>query len=193
MMEATALLWGGAAGAVAAISLLRLAWSRPRRSLPLNAAAWGLLALGLLGGAQAAGAWGLSIVSLAATGCAFLLLGHAALTAPAGKAKASARRAHALPDTGEPLYLGRRFATFLLSVPAALIASLLLALAGRGLAGMAGWREADSNVLALFLTPIVWSVLLVALLMKTERRGQAALLAVPAATGALLLLLERVI
>lgn len=187
------MLWSGIAAAVVAVLLLRVAWSRPRRSLPLNGAAWGLLFAGLFAGADAHGAWGLSIVSLSAIGCALLLLGHAALTARAGKAKPSERRAHALPDRGEPLRLGRRFGTFLLGVPAALIVSLVVALAARALAGLVGWKEADGNVLALFLTPTIWVTLLFMLLMRTDRRGQAVLLTVPAMAGGLLLLLERTI
>lgn len=192
-MEGATALWSGGAAAGVAVILLRLAWSRPRRSLPLNTAAWGLLALGLLAGGRTAGAWGLSVVSLVAMGCAFLLLCHAGLTSPAARFRASARRAHVLPDRGEPLRLGRRAITFLLSVPAALIVSLLIALAVRGLLPAAGWHEADSNTTAFFLTPVLWSVLLFLLLMKTDRRGQAALLAIPAAAAALLLLLEKTI
>lgn len=191
MPDSPLLLWSGAAAAMAAVLLLRLAWSRPRRSVPLNAAGWGLLLLGLLAGAREEGAWGLSVISLVAMGCAFALLAHAALTAPANRAKPSARRAHALPDRGEALRLGRRFGTFALAVPAALCSALLVTLAARSLAGLADWHQADANVLAFFLMPVIWSILLFMLLMKTDRREQVMLLVLPAVTGGLLLLVER--
>jgi len=191
MGDGSALLWGGGAVAIAGVLLLRSAWSLGRRSVPLNAAAWGLLLIGLLGGAQAAGAWGLSVVSLAAMGCAFALLAHAGLTAPAGKANPSKRRAHALPNSGEPLHLGRRFGTFALTVPAALAVAVLVALAARVLAGYAGWHEADGNVLAFFLTPVIWAILLFALLMQADRRGQILLLLLPAAAGGIFVLMEK--
>lgn len=104
-------LWAGGLAAAAAVLGLRAAWSRQHRSAPVNAICWGLMFLALAMGWGAAGAWGLAVVSLAATACSFLLLGHAAVTAPVGKLSASTRRVHMLPEKGEPLHLWRRIAT----------------------------------------------------------------------------------
>lgn len=81
--------------------------------------------------------------------------------------------------------------TLLLCVPVALAVALLLALAARVLANAAGWTEADSNVLALFLMPLCWSLLLFALLMTHDRRAQGGLLAALAIIPILILALER--
>lgn len=191
MIASTLWLWAGGLAGMAAVLGLRAAWSRKHRSAPANAMCWGLLLLALALGWGAARAWGMAVVSLAATGCAFLLLGHAALAAPAGKASASTRRVHMLPEKGESLRLWRRIATFILCVPVALAVALLLALAARALTDSAGWAEADSNVLALFLMPLCWALLLFALLMSQGRRGQARLLAALAIGPLFILLLER--
>lgn len=183
-------IWAGGLAGVAAVAGLRAAWSRQHRSAPANALCWGLLLLALAVGGGAAGAWGLAVVSLAATASAFLLLGHAAVTAPVGKLSASTRRVHMLPEKGEALHLWRRIATFTLCVPVALIVALLLALAARLLANAAGWTEADSNVLALFLMPLCWSLLLFALLMTNDRRVQGRLLAALAIIPILILAVE---
>lgn len=184
-------LWAGGLTAAAAVLGLRAAWSRQHRSAPANAICWGLMLLALAIGWGAAGAWGMAVVSLAATACAFLLLGQAAVAAPVGKVSTSSRRVHMLPEKGEPLHLWRRIATFLLCVPVALAVSLLLALAARAMADAAGWTEADSNVLALFLMPLFWSLLLFALLMTHDRRVQGRLLTALAIGPILILLLER--
>lgn len=181
-------LVAGAALAAGGVLLLRFAWAGQQRSLALNLLAWSGLSLGLLFGAHAAGAWGFSISSLVAMASAFLVLAYAALTAPPDKAKPSARRAHVLPDTGEALHLGRRFGTFALSVPAALMASLLTAVAARTVADWAGWQEANSIVLALFITPLLWAVLLFALLINPRRPAQLAMLGIPSAISGLILL-----
>lgn len=191
MIAPTIWLWTGGLAAIAAVLGLRFAWSRQHRSAPANAICWGLLFLALAMGWGAAGAWGLAVVSLAATACAFLMLGRAAITAPAGRVSASTRRVDMLPEKGEPLHLWRRIATFLLCVPVAMAISLLLALAARVLANAAGWTEADSNVLALFLMPLFWSLLLFALLMTHDRRAQGGLLAALAIIPILILALER--
>ena len=184
-------LWVSGLAATMAVLGLRAAWSRQHRSTTTNALCWGLTGLALAIGWGAGGAWGMAVVSLAGTACAFILLGQAAITAPTGKASASTRRAHMLPEKGERLHLWRRIATLILCVPVALAVALLLALAARQMASAAGWGEADSNVLALFLMPLFWSLLLFALLMTHDRRVQSGLLAALAIIPILILLLER--
>lgn len=177
-MGVTALLWTGIACAVGAIGLLRLSWGRPKRSIVLNGAGWGALLLGLALGARDAGAWGVAVVTLAATAGAFLCLGLAGMTARPGKAAASNRRVHMLPEGREPLRIGGRLLTFALTVPGAMAAAAIVSLAVR--AAGKGLGEANGNVLMLFLMPIAWSVLATLLLLWPQRRRQAALLLLPA-------------
>lgn len=188
MDKATLLQLIGAIAAAGGVMLLRFAWARWQRSLALNLLAWSVVAVGLLLGAQAGGAWGVSVSSLAAIASAFLLLARAGLTSPSDKTKPSARRAHILPDKGEPLHLGRRFGTFALSVPVALIASVLVAIAVRTLVDWAGWQEANSTVLALFLAPLLWAGLMLALLIIPRRTSQLTLLGVPVVMSAIIIL-----
>lgn len=183
------MLQAAAAGAVAAILLLRYAWSRPRRSVPLNGAAWVLLLAAVVLSAAAAGAWGVAITSLVATFAAALCLAQAALMAPAGKANASNRRANMLPQMGEPMHIGRRFVTFLITVPGAFLTVLIVSVASRGLTGPLGWHEADANVLSLFLVPVLWCILATLLLIWPGRRTQLLLLVIPAIVGGLVLAL----
>jgi len=188
MDKSTLLQVIGALSAAGGVALLRFAWAGQQRSLALNLLAWSVLSVGLLLGARAGGAWGLSISSLVAMTCAFILLARAGFTAPPDKMKPSARRAHVLPDKGEALQLGRRFGTFALSVPAALIASVLVAIAIRTLVDWAGWQEANSSVLALFLTPLLWAGLMFALLINPRRTAQLKLLGIPSAVSGIIIL-----
>ena len=183
-MSGTApLVWIGAAGAVAAVLQLRRAWGLPRRSAAANGVGWALLLVGVAFALAGDGAWGLAVASLAGMTTAALLLTHAGWTAPASKARASDRKAHMLPEQGEPRALGRRLLTFLLTVPLAFAASLLAALGARALAGIAGWSDADGNAMTLLLVPLLWGILAFALLMLPRRRSQWTLLAIPAAAG----------
>lgn len=180
MTGASPLVWIGSAAALAAILMLRAAWARPRRSAARNGAAWAMLLVGAALGLVGNGAWGLAMVSLFAMGAAALLLTHAALTSPPGKLRASERQAHILPAKGEPRHYGRRLVTFLLTVPLAFAAALLVALGARGAAGLAGWSDADGNGMALLLLPLLWGILAFVLLMQPRRRTQWLTLIVPA-------------
>lgn len=180
------LAWAGAVAAVAATMLLRFAWGRAARSVLCNGAAWALLVFGVVLGGMAYGAWGMAVVSLAAMGAAFVLLVDAGIRTAANGARASERRANILPERA-PLKLGRRLVTFLFNVPLAFAAALILSIAVRGIFGFAGWNEANGNVLAMFLFPLIWTALVTALLMTEKRRSQAVILAVPALLGGLVL------
>ncbi len=183
-MSVTApLVWIGAAAIVAAVLQLRRAWSLPRRSAAANGIGWALMLAGAALALAGDGAWGLAVASLCGMTSAALLLAHAGWTAPRGKGRASDRKAHMLPAAGEPLALGRRILTFLITVPLAFAAALLAALGARSLAGLAGWSDADGNAMTLLLLPLLWGILAFALLMLPRRRSQYSLLAIPAAAG----------
>lgn len=183
-MSSTApLVWIGAAATVAAVLQLRRAWSLPRRSAMQNGIAWAMMFAGAALALAGDGAWGLAVASLFGMAAAAVLLAHAGWTAPKGRGRASDRKAHMLPEKGEPLAMGHRLLTFLLTVPLAFVAALLTALGVRALAGMAGWSDADGNAMTLLLVPLLWGILAFWLLMLPHRRAQFAWLAVPAAAG----------
>jgi hypothetical protein len=171
-MDGTSLIVAGALAAAVSVAVLRASWARPRRSMPLNALGWGLIALGAVLGWQGAGAWGAAVVALVGMGAATVALSVAAATAPPGKTRASNRRVKMLPEHGEPKQIGRRVVTFLIAVPLALLVSLGLAVVVRALADLAGASEADSVTLAFFATPLVWAILAHLLLIQQRRRSQ---------------------
>lgn len=76
----------------------------------------------------------------------------------------------------QPWHLMRRINSFLLVVGAGLIVSIGLALAARWLLELIGCSEANANVSALFLMPIIWTIVAFTLLMQTGRRRQLTLL-----------------
>jgi len=180
------MMWAGAGIAVVAIILLRFAWGRPRRSTWLNALGWGLLALGTMSSASAYGAWGITVAGLMATATALLLLMIAAIRDRAGPKRPSERRANILPED-EPLFLGRRALTFLLTIPVAATVALILSVAARALADLANWHPSNGTILALLLFPIIWAVIASSLLMAERRRSKGLLLLLPACLGGLIL------
>ncbi|SKB75550.1 hypothetical protein [Sphingopyxis flava] len=188
MIGPAPLVWLGAAAIIAAVLQLRRAWGLSRRSVLANGMGWALMLLGSLLALAGDGAWGLAVASLFGMACAALLLAHAAWTSPRGKARASERKAHALPEPGEPRHIGRRLITFLLTIPLAFAASLLAALGARALFAMAGLNDADGNAIALLLLPLLWGALAFWLLMLSTRRAQLICLAAPAAGGLVLTL-----
>ncbi|RXZ64387.1 hypothetical protein [Pelagerythrobacter rhizovicinus] len=173
----------GGALAVLAVAMLRISWGQRRRSIPLNAAGWAVGLAALVMGWGAAGAWGASVVSLWAMGAACAILAWEGLRSPAGRSKASNRRAGMMPEGPGPLRLGSRLLTFVLVAVAASMSSIAFALGVRWLAAAMGAGEADANVLALFATPVVWTVLAFALLMAASRKRQIAYLAVTASAA----------
>lgn len=183
MTGAAPLVWAGMAAVVAAVVQLRRSWGMPRRSTVQNGIAWALMLAGTVLSLAGEGAWGLAVASLGGMATAALLIAHAGWVAPRGKARASERRAHMLPESGEPHHVGRRLLTFLFVVPLGFAASLLAALGMRALAGMAGWSDADGNAMALLLLPVLWALLAFWLLMRPGRREQLVWLALPATVG----------
>ena len=157
--------------------MLRIAWGRARRSVPHNLAGWGLLAAAAGFGWAAGGAWGVAVAALFAMGLALALLALAAWRSPPGRRVASNRRAGMLPDSGRPLGLWRRIATFLLGVLGAFAGAVALAVTLQLAARAAGAAEADANALALFAQPLIWALLAYGVLMARSRARQVALLA----------------
>lgn len=183
MTGASPLSWTGIAAIVVAVLLLRRAWGLPRRSAMQNGIGWALMLAGAVLALAGDGAWGLAVASLGGMETAAVLIAHAGWRSPRSKARASGHRVHMLPESGEPLHIGRRLLTFLLVVPLGFATSLLAALGMRALAGMAGWSDADGNAMAFLLLPVLWALLAFWLLMRPGRREQLVWLAVPAATG----------
>ncbi|QAY76733.1 hypothetical protein [Sphingosinicella sp. BN140058] len=177
------MVWPASLAAIASVLVLRAAWARRTRSHALNGAGWALMALAAGLGWQEAGAWGTSVACLAGMAAACLLLAYAALTAPAGTERASNRRAGMLPQGGEPLGLGRRVATFAISVLLAAAAGVGLALGLRSLAGLLGAGEADSTALAFFAMPLAWAMLGFYVLMEQRRLRPLLVLAAFALAG----------
>lgn len=180
-MGGEGLVVAGSALAVNAVAVLRYSWGTRGRSRSLNAVGWALALAALAAGCAGAGAWGATVVSMWAMGAACAVLAWAAWRAPAGRAKASNRRAGMMPEGSGPLHIGRRLLTFALVVLVGFAASVGFALGVRWLAASLGAGDADANVLALFAAPTVWTVLAFLLLMTASRRRQLAILAACAA------------
>lgn len=162
--------------AVAGVLVLRLSWGLAARSRMLNAAGWAALAAAVLCGAVAAGAWGITVVSLWATATAFVLLAVAGWTAQPSVRRASDRRAGMLPEGKESLRLGGRVLTFALVAVLSMAASIAAALFVRWAALLCGAAEGNASVLALFAAPLVWTLLAYVLLMTGSRKRQFAIL-----------------
>ncbi|MEH6661551.1 MAG: hypothetical protein V7679_07890 [Parasphingorhabdus sp.] len=173
----------GSASAVAAILVLRFSWARPGRSRLLNAAGWLLLAISVATGWACAGAWGVTVISLWAMATALVVLAFAVWKSSPARRKPSSRRAGILPEAGEPLRIGSRFATFFLVVIAAMISSIGLAITTRWIALLIGASEANANVLALFAAPLGWTILAFLILMTDSRKRQLAIIALPVASA----------
>jgi hypothetical protein len=182
-MMSDGLLIAAGASAACGSAALRFAWSLPKRSPAWNSAGWGLFALGVVLGWVSAGAWGTAVASLFGMAAALLILAYAAGSAPTTTNKASNRRAGALPESGEPWQLGRRIVTFLIVVLVAMIVSVGLALAARGLVAWSGAGDANANVASFFVMPLAWTLLAFAVLMEERRAKQWRLLAMSAVPG----------
>lgn len=175
-MSGAALIWLSGAFAVAAVIVLRLSWGRPARSWGINAAGWGLLLAGLIVAASEAGAWGVAVASLSATGAAMVLLSKAVFEQPRWARPAKPLRQPGRVDMGEGSSVGHALVTFTIVGPLALIASVLVALFSRLALLASGAVEADGNVAVLGLVPLVWPILAFALLMIEKRKTQLAVI-----------------
>lgn len=177
-MAADILLAAGSAAGVLGILVLRASWGRSSRSSLRNLAGWVCLALAVIGGAGAAGAWGIAVVSLWAMTAAFACLGWAAVATPPRAARLSNRRAGMMAKGIEPLRLGGRLLTFALVAILSFASAISLALLVRWISTHAGAGQANATVLALFAAPLAWTLLAYAILMSRSRRRQFALIGV---------------
>lgn len=168
-----------AAGAVLAglgVLVLRLSWGRAGRDILLNTAGWAALALSVLFGALAAGAWGIAVVALWAMAAAFVFLALAAFRSSPTTRRTKERRADILADDGESLRFGGRAVTFVMVGVLPLISSVAVALFVRRIALICGAMEGNASVLALFAAPLTWTILSYALLMTDTRKMQFTLI-----------------
>ena len=196
-MGGDALIWIGAALAIAGVALLRFSWGRPVRSVQLNIAGWGALVASLIAADLSAGEWGIAVIVLVATFAAFVALAFASVK-PARRARAkTVRTSHrgsgeVPPGKRGEVPPGKRsgWLTFAIAGPLALAASVLLALAVRALILAAGGAEADGNVAVLATVPLAWPILSFALLMMSRRAAQLGWVLGLAAISAPFLLLQ---
>jgi hypothetical protein len=176
-MESDTLLAAATVAGLAGVGVLRLAWARPNRSLPLNLAGWLLMLGGAVCGWAAAGAWGAAVAALFPMAGALLLLAIAAFTSAPAKLKASNRRAGLLPERGEPMRIAGRLLTFVLVGVLAAALGSGIAVALGALLLLMGMSEANAYALALQLMPLIWAALAFAVMMQPSRRGQLKILA----------------
>lgn len=182
-MPGGGLLPAGVAAAVAGIIVLRLSWGRSQRSIPGNTLGWLLLVGAAIAGWAAAGAWGAAVVSLWSMGAALAALSIAAWNSPPARRAASNRRAGMLPEAGEPAHIARRITTFFIVTIGGLVSAIALAVTARWLAAAGGASEADANVIALFASPLGWTVIAFLLLMTQSHLRRFVILAVPLAAA----------
>ena len=176
-MDGSTLLVAAAFAGFSGVGVLRVAWARPDRSLPLNLSGWLLMLGGPVCGWAAAGAWGTAVAALFPMAAALLLLAIAAFTSTPSKLKASNRRAGLLPERGEPMRIAGRLLTFVLvGVLAAMLGSGIAVALGALLLLM-GMSEANAYALSLQLMPLIWAALAFAVMMQPSRRGQFKVLA----------------
>ncbi len=184
-MLTTALLLLAAAGTIA----LRFAWdAREPTQIRLTLAGWAAIGAALAVLAARDGAWGIAMGALPVMLVAFGFLAREALasTAPARAARIAETEPSVRLHAADWRDVGRRVAIFLIAVPIAGAVSLLVGLALAAAALASGALEADTITTALFVTPLVWSVLGVVLLLRPRAapmlRPLAAIGAVSGAT-----------
>ncbi|WP_439533684.1 hypothetical protein [Polymorphobacter sp.] len=174
MAAGSPLLWLACGLGVAAVGVLRQAWSRPRRHAARVALGWALLLAAVIAGGRQDGAWGISVAALATMAAAVAALALAAATAPPERRAPPRRDATTTPVADRAF--GRRLVTFLLVIPGGFAAAMAVSLGAEALATMSGWAEADAIVAAVYMVPLAWAGLATALLMQADRRHQLATL-----------------
>lgn len=157
----------------AGVALLRAGWRRPGARAAV-AAGWLALAAGSALLVASDGAWGAALAGLSLSVAAVPILALAATERRATRA-ATERRGPA--PAASPL--GHRLAVLLLVTLGAGIAAAMAGLAAFAVGRAAGWAEADSLSLAFFAWPLVWTLLVVAMMLRS---GPRAMLAPPGAT-----------
>lgn len=150
--------------------LIRLGWGGWRAAAAIGWAA-GLAGLATL--AQRDGAWGIAIGMVAAIAAMIAILLHAGWTAPA-RASRPPREAPAVTLPHRRSDIAHRLAVFALVVPGAFVAAQWLAFAAQALARRGGAGDADAIVLALFLQPTLWGVIMTVQMTRADARGMIA-------------------
>lgn len=149
------------------VLLVRLGWGRENGGAHI-AIGWASIAGGLVMLIARDGAWGLALGASVATLVALGVLSHAAITAPRPRKSVPLRDGmttvtlHSESWTG----LGRRLLVFLLVVPGAAAASMLVALAVQTLARAGGWGEANAGVAGLATFPVAWAAVTTLVMLK---------------------------
>ena len=174
------------AAAAAGVGTLFFSWKRPSKTPGLTSAGWGLFAAATTLAGMAGGAWGIAIAAMVGMALALGLLLRAALLSPDAKGVQPAKPRNAAKS---PLRLGKRLSVFVMVVPAALLASLYLALAAFKLAEWMGAGEANAIALALFVFPLVWMGLAFWVMMAVTLKHRIAILAGSALPAAALIAL----
>lgn len=183
-MLTTALLFLAAAGTIA----LRFAWdAREPAQLRLTLAGWTAIGAALAVLAALDGAWGFTMGTLPVMLLAFGFLAREATasTAPTRAARVAASEPTVHLHAADWRDVGRRIAIFVIAVPIAGAVSLLVGLALAAAARASGAVEADTITTALFVTPLIWSVFGVVLLLQSRAaRMLRPLAAIGAVSGA---------
>lgn len=149
------------------VLLVRLGWGREHGGAYI-AIGWASIAGGLIVLTARDGTWGLASGASVAMLVALGALSHAAITAPRPRKAMPVRDGvttvalHSESWAG----LGRRIFVFLLAVPGAAAASMLVALAAQTLARAAGWGEANAGVAGLAAFPVAWAVVTTLMMLK---------------------------
>lgn len=169
-------------------ALLRFGWdAKAPAQVRLTLAGWAAIVASIGALTVTDGAWGAAMGTLPVMLVAFVLVGREALTStvPARTARISDAPPTVRLHATDWRDVGRRVAIFLLSVPVAGIVSLLAGLAIAAVARASGADASNTIVLALAITPVVWTVLGVVLLLEARVRAMLRpLVAIGAVSGA---------
>lgn len=140
----------------AGIALVRIGWGGRRR---LAWVGWAMVAAATTALALLAGAWGVAVAGTVATAAAFVLLGHAMWTAPAGRNRPAREPTSVTLPRWRVAGVARRVAVFAAVVPLGFAATQLLAFGAEVAGRRAGWAAADTIVLTWMLQPVAWAAL----------------------------------
>ncbi|SFP86575.1 hypothetical protein [Sphingomonas rubra] len=170
------------AAIVAAMLLVRLGWAGRRGAAPIG---WAIAAVALVVLVVKDGAWGLAVGTTVAIVAALALVLHAAaISAP--RTMRPPREAPAVHVPHHARDVARRVAVFALVVPVAFVAAQGLAFGLQALARRAGWDDANTTVLALFLQPVLWTAIMAVQMTRASTARMVAPPAVAAVAGLLL-------
>ena len=157
---------------VGGMVLVRAGWGG-RRALAV--VGWTTVFVGVVLLTDRDGAWGLAVGAVVASAAALAIVLRAGWTAPA-KAARPRRGAPAIAIPRGWPDIARRVGVFALVVPIAFAAAQWLAFGAQALARRVGAGDADAIVLALFLQPVLWGILMT---IQMTRRDAGRMIAPP--------------